>query len=102
MADGLILEFDGLSTDTYERVNEALGIEMETGEGDWPAGLISHTGAAADNGFVVFEVWRSKADQERFMDERLGAALQAGGVDGPPSRVEWLDLAAHHERPEQV
>lgn len=102
MADGLILEFDGISTDTYERVNGELGIDMATGEGNWPEGLVSHTGAERDGGFVVFEVWRSKADQERFMEERLAAALQAGGVDAPPVRLEWLGLAAHHERPEQA
>jgi hypothetical protein len=102
MADGLILEFDGFGVDTYERVNGALGIDMESGEGDWPEGLVSHIGAASDGGFVIFEVWRSKADQERFMEGRLAAALRAGGVDSPPIRTEWLDLAAHHERPEQA
>jgi len=101
MADALILEFDGLDADTYERVNGELGIDMATGEGNWPEGLVTHTGAAKDGGFVVFEIWRSKADEERFMEERLGAALQAGGVDAPPSRVEWLDLAASHYHPEQ-
>jgi hypothetical protein len=100
--DGLILEFDGFGADTYEKVNDALGIDMETGEGDWPEGLVSHIGAARDGGFVVFEAWRSKADQERFMEERLAAALRAGGVDAPPSRVEWLELTAHHEHPEQA
>ena len=101
MADGLILEFDGLDAATYARVNEALGIDMENGAGDWPSGLASHTGAEREGGFVVFEIWRTKADQERFMEQRLGAALQASGVEAPPSRVEWLDLKAHHEHPEQ-
>jgi hypothetical protein len=101
MADGLILEFDGMDAGTYARVNGELGIDMESGTGNWPQGLASHTGAERDGGFVVFEIWRSKADQERFMEERLGAALQASGVDAPPSRVEWLDLVAHHEHPEQ-
>jgi hypothetical protein len=96
MADALILEFEGFGEDVYESVNRELGIDMRTGEGDWPAGLISHTGAAKPGGWVVFEVWSSRGDQERFMAERLGPALQVGGVDGPPSRAEWLDLAAHH------
>ena len=102
MPDAMILEFDGFGTDTYARVNDALGIDMESGEGDWPDGLVSHSGAASDDGFVVFEIWRSKADQERFMEGRLAAALAAGGVDSPPSRVEWLQLAAHHQHPEQA
>ncbi len=96
MADGLILEFEGFGEETYEQVNEKLGIDMASGEGNWPAGLISHTGGAKPGGWVVFEVWSSKADQERFMEERLARALQEGGVEGPPSRMEWLDLSAHH------
>jgi len=96
MADALILEFDGFGVDAYERVNSELGIDPATGEGDWPDGLISHVGAGKDGGLVVFEIWRSQADQEAFMAERLGPALAAGGVDSPPSRVEWLALAAHH------
>jgi hypothetical protein len=95
MADGLILEFEGFGADTYERVNELLGIDMVSGQGNWPEGLLAHTGGAKDGGWVVFEVWASRADQERFMNERLGKALQEGGVDGPPSRVEWLELSAH-------
>ena len=96
MAAGLILEFDGVGRSDYEAVNRALGIDMESGEGDWPAGLLFHSGGAKPGGWVVFEVWESQDDQQRFMDTRLAAALGEGGVTEPPSRVEWLDLAAHH------
>lgn len=95
MAKGLILEFEGFGVETYERVNEILGIDMESGEGDWPAGLRFHSGGAKPGGWVVYEVWESQEDQERFMSERLGQALQEGGATGPPARVEWLDLAAY-------
>jgi hypothetical protein len=95
MADALILEFDGLDRANYEAVNGHLGIDMDSGEGDWPDGLISHTGGAKPGGWVVFEVWESKDAQERFMNERLGAALQKGGVTAPPTRVEWLEIAAY-------
>jgi hypothetical protein len=95
MADGLILEFDGFGADTYEQVNGLLGIDMANGEGNWPAGLISHTGGAKDGGWVVFEVWDSRADQERFLQERLGPALAKAGIEGPPARMEWLELSAH-------
>jgi hypothetical protein len=96
MADALILEFDGLDRATYDAVNGHLGVDMDSGQGDWPDGLISHTGGAKPGGWVVFEVWESKDAQERFMNERLGAALQKGGVSAPPTRVEWLELAAYH------
>jgi hypothetical protein len=96
MAAGLLLEFDGMGREQYDAVNERLGIDQETGAGDWPEGLLFHAGGAKPRGWVVFEVWASQEDQQRFMDARLGRALQEGGVTGPPSRAEWLDLAAHH------
>jgi hypothetical protein len=92
--EGLILEFDTLGVDDYRRVNELLGIDMESGEGDWPAGLMTHVGGAKDNGWIVFELWASRADQERFLADRLGPALAEAGVDGPPARMEWIEVAA--------
>lgn len=101
MADALILEFDGFGADTYKRVNEELGIDMESGEGDWPEGLVFHSGAAGAGGFVVYEVWRSQGDQERFLGERLVPALEAAEVPPQPARAEWLELTAHHHFPDQ-
>ena len=96
MADLLILEFDGFGEETYEKVNKALGIDMDTGEGDWPPGLLTHAAGAHAGGWRVVEVWASQADQEAFMRSRLGEALQKGGAaDKPPSRVEWTPLRAH-------
>jgi hypothetical protein len=99
MAEGLILEFDGVGQAEYAAVNAKLGIDMESGQGDWPSGLLFHAGGAKPGGWVVFEVWESREAQERFMHDRLGGALQQGGISGPPKRVEWLDLAAHHSPP---
>jgi hypothetical protein len=96
MAEAIILEFDGVDRERYDAVNERLGIDMDSGEGDWPEGLRFHAGAAKEGGWVVFEVWESREAQGRFMDERLGRALQEGGVTAPPTRVEWFDVAAYH------
>jgi hypothetical protein len=92
MADALILEFEGVSADDYMAVNRALGIDVTTGEGDWPEGLIFHSGAVGPNGLAVYEIWESQAAQGRFMSERLAHALQQGGITGPPSRAEWQQL----------
>jgi len=94
MAEALILEFEGVGREDYEAVNRILGIDPVSGSGDWPKGLTSHVGAGKPGGWVVVEVWESKADQEAFMQERLGRALQEGGV-AAPSRVEWLELAGY-------
>jgi hypothetical protein len=96
MADGLILEFEGVGREQYEAVNARLNIDMESGQGDWPAGLVFHAGGAKADGWIVFEVWESREAQQRFMDERLGRALQEGGITDPPMRAEWLELAAYN------
>ncbi|MGA3214810.1 MAG: hypothetical protein ABSD97_03870 [Acidimicrobiales bacterium] len=96
MAAGLILEFEGVTAKEYEAVNKALGIDAATGEGDWPEGMVSHAaGLDEDGNFVVFEVWDTPQHQQRFMDERLGEALQKGGITGPPSSVTWIELVSH-------
>jgi hypothetical protein len=95
MPEILMLEFDGLGHEEYAAVNNILGIDMESGEGPWPDGLITHLAGPKQDGWVVLEVWESQAQQEAFMNERLGAALAEGGA-GAPARVEWAGVAAHH------
>lgn len=98
MSEAVILEFKGVTAEQYNAVNGALGIDPVTGEGDWPVGMASHTGAAgADGHLLVFEVWDSQADQEKFMATRLGAALGQVGVPDP-IRVEWLSVLSSHTR----
>jgi hypothetical protein len=96
MSDALLFEFSGVGADAYNAVNAALGIDPVGGSGDWPAGMISHTGAVGANGdLLVFEVWESKASQEKFMNSRLGAALGQSGVP-EPKRIEWLSVIGRH------
>ncbi|MCW2762076.1 MAG: hypothetical protein JWR85_2277 [Marmoricola sp.] len=97
MSEALILEFSGVTTAQYRDVNQALGIDPETGTGDWPDALASHTGASSADGLVVFEIWDSREAQGEFMSSRLGPALGQVGVP-EPTRVEWLSLEGHHAR----
>ena len=92
MAEGLVLEFEGVGREQYRAVNAALGIDPDTGQGEWPAGLTFHAGGGTAGGWLVFEVWESRDAQGRFMEERLGRALQEGGITAAPSRVEWVEL----------
>ncbi len=96
MSEALVLEFTGLGEAEYAAVNRQLGIDMQTGEGNWPPGLLSHAAGTADDGtFIVTEVWSARADQEAFMQARLGAALAAGGATSAPA-VRWVPLLAYH------
>lgn len=97
MSEALILEFSGVTAAHYRDVNHALGLDPDTGAGDWPDGLSFHSGATSDDGMVVFEVWDSREAQGEFMATRLGPALGKVGVP-EPKRVEWLALAGQHSR----
>ena len=97
MAELFILEFEGFEKEDYEKVNSFLGVDMQSGEGDWPQGLLTHSAGRSDKGWMVVEVWESREAQERFMHERLGAALQKAGVEGPPARADWTTLHSHHQ-----
>ncbi|HTZ43098.1 MAG TPA: hypothetical protein VMB79_04490 [Jatrophihabitans sp.] len=92
MSDALMLEFTGVTEQQYQAVNTLLGIDARTGAGDWPRGLLDHTGATSPDGsLVVFEVWDSQQSQLEFMNSRLGHALSEAGVPAP-SRVQWFSV----------
>ena len=88
MSETLVLEFDGGDAGHYQRTNEILGVDFNTGDGDWPPGLISHVGSTGGGKLMVVEVWESQADAQAFFESRLGSALQQAGVPAP-SRQEW-------------
>jgi hypothetical protein len=95
MAEAVILEFTGIGPAEYNAVNGKLGIDMNTGDGAWPEGLLSHAAGTSDAGtFVVVEVWSSRDAQAAFMTSRLGAALHDGGVTSQP-KVTWVPLLAY-------
>jgi hypothetical protein len=85
MSYGVVLVFDGAEDSQYWDVNERLGVNAD-GTGDWPEGLERHVATRTGNGLVVTEVWDSKDAQERFMADRLGAALACAAVP-PPAQV---------------
>jgi hypothetical protein len=94
MSYGIVLVFDGVGADQYWAVNDKLGINRD-GSGDWPSGILSHSGGPTATGWIVAEVWNSKADQEAFMAARLGAALGAVGLPEPVQVIE-SDLVNYH------
>jgi len=97
MAEGLILEFSEGGEAEYRAVSAHLGVDVESGTGDWPDGLVSHAAGPSTNGtWVVMEVWSSRETQATFMESRLAAALAAGGITTVP-KVTWVELAGFHQ-----
>ena len=78
----------------YWAVNAKLGIDRD-GNGDWPKGLIIHTGGPLPEGWIVSEVWESKADQEAWMANQLGPALGQVGVPAPTRLYETQPVQVH-------
>lgn len=95
MAEALLFEFSGVSDHDYRAVNHKLGLDPNTGDGAWPVGLLSHTGASTDGGFIVFEVWESADIQVEWMTTRLGPALVQVGIP-EPTRVQWSTVVGHY------
>ena len=88
MSYGLVLVFEGVSEKDYWTVNEALGIARDSND-NYPEGMIAHSGGPTEGGgWIVMELWQSKAAQEAFMSTRLGAALGASGVPAPSQVIE--------------
>lgn len=92
MAEAIIFEVD-CDPALYAKVNKTLGLDPETGSGDWPQGLVTHIGTGRDDLVIVFEVWESQAEQEAWMG-KLGPALEKVGVP-QPKRMEWLNVMGH-------
>jgi hypothetical protein len=59
------------STTNYDAVSERL-----QALGEPPAGMLVHTAGFTGNGFRIFEVWESREDFERFLNETLMPIVQ--------------------------
>ena len=69
------------STTNYDAISERL-----RQQGELPAGLLVHTAGFTGNGFRIFEVWESREDFERFLNDRLMPLIQevVSDDDGEP------------------
>lgn len=72
---------DDRSTTNYDAVAARLDPEN-----DRPQGMISHTAGWDEEQkvFRILDVWETKEDAQRFLDEKLAPILQELTGDGPP------------------
>jgi hypothetical protein len=71
----------GQDLDSYRKVRAALGSEPVSGRDRHYAGEV-------DGALVVVDVWRSRADADRFAAERLFPAFAAAGMS-PQSSTQF-------------
>jgi hypothetical protein len=94
MTTGLRLDFANLGLDDYDRVCEALNFPS-----DWPDGLLAHTAVEVDGRLRVMDVWESRERFDRFVQERLPAAMrEAVGDRAEPPEVTHTELHAFYSR----
>ena len=70
MSVGLRLNFSENTLDDYDKVCDALNFPA-----DWPDGLIAHGSHEVDGHLVVNDIWESRADFDRFAEQRLEGAM---------------------------
>jgi hypothetical protein len=70
MPVGLRLSFPENTLDDYDKVCEALNFPA-----DWPDGLVAHGSHEGDGHLVVNDVWESRQHFDRFVQQRLQAAM---------------------------
>jgi hypothetical protein len=92
MAVAVLIEVPGLTTETYDAVNEQSGMAS-----DPPAGLIIHTCGEMEGGLRIFDVWETQEDLDRFESGRLVPAMnevsaQSGASPMASSRREVYHL----------
>ena len=85
MAVLMIIDWEGVSTADYDRVNEAMGIHSDANA---PDGLLMHTAAVTeDGGLIIADLWESEEALGRFAETRLMPALKQVGVPEAQPRV---------------
>jgi hypothetical protein len=85
MAVMMILDWQGVTVEQYEQVNEAMGVLTDE---DAPAGLIEHTAAVSGDGsLVIVDLWESQEALDRFFEERLGPAIEQVGIEPAEPRL---------------
>jgi len=70
MPVGLRLSFSENTLEDYDKVCEALNFPA-----DWPDGALAHGSHEADGHLVVNDVWESRQHFDRFVEQRLQAAM---------------------------
>jgi len=85
MAIGMICEIPNGTQKQYDEVMKHLNLQ-----GKLPTGCLSHFAGPQQGCWCVVDVWESKEAFEKFMQQKLGSALQKAGV--PPIQPKFFPV----------
>ena len=78
MAIGVLSQVEGVTPDLYDQVNAKLGDDL-------PEGNTFHATGFAGSKMVIFDVWESREQLERWENEVLRPAIQEVAGDNAPT-----------------
>lgn len=97
MAIGIIMEFDGFKTENYDAVSQRINWPE-----NWPGGLTFHVAGSSANGMRLVEIWDSRQQHERWMQDTVQPAIGevAGQVAAasPPPRITEFEVHRQEAR----
>ena len=91
MAIGLRIKFADGTQEQYEAVNTQMGVEENR-----PEGLIFHAAGPIEGGWGVIDFWESREHFDRFLESRLGPAIEELGDRAPQSPPDIKEFPVHN------
>ena len=88
MAIAMIFDGLGMTQAQYDQTHN----EVSPGD-EPPPGMLFHAAGQTENGWRVIDVWESQEAADRFIQDKLGPALQRAGVTAQP-QIQVLQV--HH------
>jgi len=79
MAVVMIMKWQGVTPDQYDRVRE-----LVNWEGDVPSGAQFHVVSFDGEGARVTDIWESAEQFQQFVDQRLMPGVKQVGIQGEP------------------
>ena len=95
MRYGVRMEMPGVTQDQYDAMHAQLaplGAEAE--------GFVAHIAGPTQGGWYVMEVWESKADWERFIQNKVVPLMPPGAPT--PRVVEEFDVYSRQTKEQQI
>lgn len=91
MAIGLRIKFADGTQEQYDAVNNQMGVEENP-----PDGMIFHAAGPIENGWGVIDFWESRGHFDRFLESRLGPAIQELGDRAPQGPPDIKEFPVHN------
>jgi hypothetical protein len=83
MPVAMLVEFPGSTLQQYDKVMQILQLGDKP-----PTGSFFHSAGQTEGGLRVVDVWESQQAFDKFVQDKLGKALQEAGLK-PPKVTAW-------------